>query len=74
MWGRPTTKPLSASGATGRLADTALALSDKAMTVCPVGVILRKRQGFAVPIGQRRYDQQPISAIAGEPPDGEGAP
>jgi len=72
--GRGITKHLIVNAATGRLADTALALSDKAMTVCPVGVILRKRQGFAVPIGQRRYDQQPISAIAGEPPDEEGAP
>jgi hypothetical protein len=35
-------------------------------------VILRKRRGFAVPIGERRYDQAPISAVAGEPP--EGAP
>ena len=72
--GRGITKHLIVNAATGRLADTALALSDKAMTVCPVGVILPKRRGFAVPIGQRRYDQQPISAIAGEPPDEEGAP
>jgi [NiFe] hydrogenase diaphorase moiety small subunit len=34
------------------------------MDVCPVGVILRKRVGFAVPIGQRRFDEQPISAQA----------
>jgi [NiFe] hydrogenase diaphorase moiety small subunit len=30
--------------------------------VCPVGVILKKRVGFAVPIGQRSYDLHPISA------------
>jgi [NiFe] hydrogenase diaphorase moiety small subunit len=32
--------------------------------VCPVGVILKKRVGFAVPIGERRYDVRPISAQA----------
>ncbi|QRM20308.1 2Fe-2S iron-sulfur cluster binding domain-containing protein [Dechloromonas sp. TW-R-39-2] len=45
----------------GRLADTDFSLADKAAQVCPVGVILKKRTGFAVPIGQRTYDQQPIS-------------
>ena len=46
----------------GRLADTDFSLADKAAQVCPVGVILKKRTGFTVPIGQRTYDQQPISA------------
>jgi hypothetical protein len=31
-----------------------------------VGVILRKREGFKVPIGQRRYDLSPVSAQARE--------
>ena len=35
-------------------------LKDKAAQVCPVGVILVKRNGFAVPIGERRYDNAPI--------------
>ena len=48
--------------ATGQLGDTNFALADKAAQVCPVGVILPKRQGFAVPIGQRRFDAEPISA------------
>ena len=30
--------------------------------VCPVGALLRKRVGYAVPIGQRMYDHQPIGA------------
>jgi [NiFe] hydrogenase diaphorase moiety small subunit len=46
----------------GRLADTDLTLEDKAAQVCPVGVILRKDKGFAVPIGKRKYDLKPISA------------
>ena len=40
----------------GRLGDTDMALSDRAASICPVGVILPKGRGFAVPIGQRRYD------------------
>ncbi len=40
----------------GKLGDTDMALSDSAATICPVGAILPKRRGFAVPIGERRYD------------------
>ena len=40
----------------GRLADTDFAATDRAASVCPVGVILPKRRGFVIPIGQRRYD------------------
>ena len=45
----------------GRLVDTNFSASDKAAEVCPVGVILRKKKGFAVPIGERDYDRAPIS-------------
>jgi hypothetical protein len=31
-----------------------------------VGVILRKRVGFATPVGRRRFDERPISAQASE--------
>ena len=34
----------------------------KAMDVCPVGSILRKEVGFAVPIGRRKFDKKPIGA------------
>ncbi|MGA8009015.1 MAG: 2Fe-2S iron-sulfur cluster-binding protein [Thiomonas sp.] len=40
----------------GRLGDTAMALGDRAANICPVGVILPKRRGFVIPIGERRYD------------------
>ncbi|MBN1670649.1 MAG: (2Fe-2S)-binding protein [Kiritimatiellae bacterium] len=43
-----------------RLADTQLDIADKAADVCPVGAILKKRVGYAVPVGQRRYDHAPI--------------
>ncbi len=57
---------LIVNAASGRLADTDFALGDKAAEVCPVGVILKKRQGFAVPIGERKYDKAPISGKPGE--------
>jgi [NiFe] hydrogenase diaphorase moiety small subunit len=44
----------------GRLGDTDLAATDRAVSVCPVGVILPKRRGFAVPIGERRFDLKPV--------------
>jgi [NiFe] hydrogenase diaphorase moiety small subunit len=44
------------------LADTDIDVTDKAIDVCPVGAILRKRIGYEVPVGQRTYDRQPIGA------------
>jgi [NiFe] hydrogenase diaphorase moiety small subunit len=34
----------------------------QAAEMCPVGAILRKGQGFEVPIGRRRFDQHPIGS------------
>lgn len=48
----------------GQLGDSALAITDCAAHICPVGAILPKRRGFATPIGQRRYDLHPISQSA----------
>ena len=45
----------------GRLVDTDMALSDRAANICPVGVILPKRRGFAIPIGERRYDLNSVT-------------
>lgn len=46
------------------LADTNADISDYVFhpDVCPVGCILRKADGFAVPIGERRFDQHVIGA------------
>lgn len=41
----------------------------KAMDTCPVGAILRKEVGFAVPIGRRKFDHLPIGH---EVEDGSG--
>ncbi len=62
--GRGMGKHLIVNAESGRLADTDIATTDKAVEVCPVGVIIRKRVGFAIPIGKRRYDARPVSAQA----------
>jgi [NiFe] hydrogenase diaphorase moiety small subunit len=53
---------LLVNSASGRLADTDIDRADRAASICPVGVILPKRRGFAIPIGARRYDVRPVSA------------
>ena len=65
--GRGITKHLVVNSESGRLADTDLAVTDKAMSVCPVGVILKKRDGFTIPIGRRKYDALPIREVAVAP-------
>lgn len=36
--------------------------AQEAMEVCPVGSILVREKGFAIPIGQRKYDKLPIGS------------
>jgi [NiFe] hydrogenase diaphorase moiety small subunit len=52
------------NAASGRLADTDLAVGDAAVRVCPVGAILVKRRAFEVPIGRRTYDLRPVATVA----------
>jgi len=54
-------KRLAADAEAG-LAGTRAAAADRAMEVCPVGSLMKKRVGYAVPIGERKYDRQPIGA------------
>jgi len=58
--GRGIHRHIAANGAD--LADTDAAVTDFAISaeVCPVGCILRKREGFARPIGTRDYDDHLI--------------
>jgi [NiFe] hydrogenase diaphorase moiety small subunit len=51
-----------AVNAEARLADTELDVTDKAAESCPVGAILKKRVGFATPVGERKYDHKPIGS------------
>ncbi|MBZ0267842.1 (2Fe-2S)-binding protein [bacterium] len=69
--GRGAGKRLAVSSG-ARLRDTDAAATDRALDVCPVGALLRKRVGFAVPVGERRYDREPIGA--GIEAEGEGTP
>ena len=62
--GRGLTATLIVNSPSGKLVDSAFAITDKAAHVCPVGAILPKGVGFAEPIGARRYDRAPISAEA----------
>ncbi|MCB9865779.1 MAG: (2Fe-2S)-binding protein [Phycisphaerales bacterium] len=48
--------------ARARLVDTDADVSDAAVEACPVGAILKKRVGYAVPVGMRLYDHAPIGA------------
>lgn len=61
--GRGIHTQLIVNAPSGKLGDTNFSADDKAAQVCPVGAILPKRQGFAVPIGQRTYDAKPISSF-----------
>ncbi|MDP3482480.1 MAG: 2Fe-2S iron-sulfur cluster-binding protein [Sulfuricella sp.] len=54
---------LAVNSVSGLLGDTDLAVTDKAVQVCPTGAILVKRQGYAVPIGQRVFDHLTIKDV-----------
>lgn len=65
--GRGIHKRLVVNAPSGQLADTPIAATDLAARICPVGAILPKGRGFAVPIGERPYDRATIRApIPGE--------
>src|SRR5450830_2056368 len=67
LCGRGIKTYLIVNAKSGRLADTDVALEDKALQVCPVGVMLRKDKGFTVPIGRRVFDLKPVSAYVDAP-------
>lgn len=58
--GRGYQKRLSVNGE--NLASTDLSVRDAAVDACPVGALMRKRVGYAVPIGRRLYDGEPIGS------------
>jgi [NiFe] hydrogenase diaphorase moiety small subunit len=62
--GRGMQSHLVVNSDSGKLADTDLAVTDKAAQVCPVGAILVKRKGFQVPIGRRIFDGHDIAEIS----------
>ncbi len=64
--GRGIQTRLAVNAPTGLLGDSALAVSDKAVQVCPTGALLIKRQGYRVPVGRRMFDHKPISVVQTE--------
>jgi [NiFe] hydrogenase diaphorase moiety small subunit len=61
--GRGPNAHLRVNSATGKLADTDFSATDRAAHVCPTGAILHKHKGYEIPIGERFYDQQPVSLV-----------
>lgn len=61
LTGRGEQTRLQVNSSSGKLVDSTLAATDHAVSVCPVGALMRKRQTWQTPIGQRQYDQQPIA-------------
>jgi [NiFe] hydrogenase diaphorase moiety small subunit len=59
--GRGAAKKIAVN-AEANLAGTNADAADKAMDICPVGALMRKRVGYAVPIGRRDYDHEPIGS------------
>jgi [NiFe] hydrogenase diaphorase moiety small subunit len=59
--GRGAHKRVAPNG-TGGLGDTDAKAIDAAAEACPVGAFMKKRVGYAVPIGQRLYDKKPIGS------------
>lgn len=59
--GRGAHTTLLVNSTSGLLKDSAVAATDRALSICPVGALMPKRQGFAVPIGARPYDQADIA-------------
>ena len=52
--------------AEAKLGGTAIEVTDKAVAICPVGALLKKRAAYRVPVGQRSYDAEPIGAAIEE--------
>lgn len=44
------------------LAATDLKVTDAVIAACPVGALLKKRAAYAVPVGRRPFDHQPIGS------------
>lgn len=59
--GRGLKTELLVNSPSGQLHDSAIATTDRAMSICPVGALMPKRQGFVIPIGQRPYDHADIA-------------
>ncbi len=69
MNGRGLQTYLAINSPDGKLGDSELEAGDRAAHICPVGAILPKNSAYNTPIGQRRYDQQPINIVGDANPE-----
>ena len=58
--GRGVDTYLSINSDSGLLKDTDIAATDRAIEICPTGALVAKRKGYAIPIRERRFDNQDI--------------
>jgi [NiFe] hydrogenase diaphorase moiety small subunit len=59
--GRSRDKKIAVNADNGLAGTDALA-DDQAVQACPTGSLVAKRVGYAVPVGKRRYDHEPIGS------------
>lgn len=71
--GRGITTHIVVNSKSGKLGDSDFAGTDKAASVCPVGAILKKHIGFRAPIGERKYDREPMREQVAEMAAAAGA-
>ena len=63
LTGRGMATTLIVNSASGRLGDTTLAVTDKAVQVCPTGALMKKGLAYTVPIGRRIFDHRSIKDV-----------
>jgi len=61
--GRGIHSRLAVNSPSGMLKDTDLSPNDQAVQLCPTGALTVKGIGFETPIGQRRYEVEPIESV-----------
>lgn len=61
MTGRGISTTIVIDSPSGLLVDSRVSRDDEAVQHCPVGALMMKGEAFKVPIGERLYDQSPIS-------------
>jgi [NiFe] hydrogenase diaphorase moiety small subunit len=61
MTGRGITTTIVIDSPSGLLVDSRVTRDDEAVQHCPVGALMMKGEAYKVPIGERPYDQSPIS-------------
>lgn len=62
--GRGIRSKLAVNSPSGKLADSDVAATDRAVELCPTGCLTVKRVGFAKPIGERVFDRETAADVA----------